>query len=419
MQTILNSLGVKYTSKELDGKPIFILDNPDIKLCWEAIEKKGLVGYFDSKRYQEPENLDFLARKGYATRVGKFIKKLAQNLPDHMVAEIAEAYTSKFGPQPVIYGPDEILSIYDGENYASEGTGTLAESCMRRNPNYMQVYAKNNVHIVAIKDNDDKILARALLWYNVTDHKGKGDYTVLDRCYGTPDNIVKMKNFAESQGFIYRIPIGCGPTTEFHHPEKGNINMRLTYQLKDWDMPYWPYVDTFQYYYKDGLLANFCDDDAISRLSSAEGYGPTNGVICNSCGSRFHTSDVIELTNLGHVVCEACLRHSYVQLEDDLYYHRSSVSLCDICSTYHLNEDVTVANDGNTVCKNCIDKYILIEGTLYHEGELFTCEFCKQNFVIEEQDITYIENGNQICDNCRDTKYQYIEEKDMFYPLTQ
>jgi hypothetical protein len=276
----------------------------------------------------------------------------------------------------------------------------------------MEVYARNNVHIVAIKGEYDRILARALLWYNVTDEDGKGDYTVLDRCYGTPENVVKMKSFAKSQGFIHRKPTGGGPTREFCHPERGDIELELYVHLKEWDVKYWPYLDTFQYYIGEGVLTNCPSSKTVCRLDSTSGDGPNNQALCSHCGGHFRHTDVLDVG--GRLVCSGCIRSLYKMINGS-YYHQDDIHLCGVCRRYRLNEDVTRAHDGKYVCVNCLDDYVLIDGTLYNKNELTKCECCQQVFVIDEQDITHVENGGVICDSCRDTQYEYIEEKDMYF----
>ena len=415
MQSILESIGVKYTNKTVDGHLLYMLEHSEIPVCWEAIEKRGMVGYFDSKRFVEPTSADILSRRGYATRIGKFIKRLASSLPDQVVAELAEEYVSRFGPCPKIYGPEEVMSIYDGNNYAGSGIGTLETSCMRHDPRLMAVYAENNVHIVAIKNESGYVMARGLLWYNVTDEDGKADYTILDRCYGSPDNIIKMKNFAKSQGFMYRINNGCGPSRDFHHPEKGDLSLQLYYQLKNWEVPVWPYIDTFQYYFGDGLLSNCANGrgkSVICRLDCTNGDGPGNATICSHCEHRYREGDITYVDDCP--VCTRCLRQYYRNL-NGRYYHIDDISTCGVCGRYRPNENVTLAHDGKYVCTNCLDNYVLLEGTLYHKSELAKCEFCRQNFVVADQDITPVENGGVICDTCRDMHYEYIEEKDMYF----
>jgi len=148
-----------------------------------------------------------------------------------------------------IWPPSKIRYAYLQNNYFS-GAGNLGKSCMRLKSmqKALNFYIKNNIRIVVIVDNDNKIHARALLWDNVKSVKLKKPFTYLDRVYANSDMLLSLfYDLAEENNWKRY------PTTTVNE-------MNKNYYKKDINvvgMCHLPFMDTFRYLYpKDNLLAS-------------------------------------------------------------------------------------------------------------------------------------------------------------------
>lgn len=147
--------------------------------------------------------------------------------------------------QIVIWPPTKIRYAYLYTNYAARDIGRLGKSCMRNKEmqKSLNFYIKNNVRIVVVIDNTNKIHARALLWGDVKNTANKKIVTYLDRIYTKSDNILSL---------YHKL------TEENKWSSYGSSSSRLYIDnLNIKGMCHLPYTDTFRcLYYKNNVVSS-------------------------------------------------------------------------------------------------------------------------------------------------------------------
>lgn len=196
-------------------------------------------------------------------KVGRFIKKfLSENafqefgIKDSDVEKFVNLYKSYFNYDPeklkVVEGED-VKKYYLEDNYftpSGSKYGTLWNSCMRQKERnkFMNLYVLNNVKMLVLFSDDNKVRARALLWEDVKEFDSDKTYKFMDRIYTVYDHDVNIfKNWAKDNGYLTKweqnakselcIDLdGC--------PERKHLYVILEKHNISW----YPYLDTFKYY---------------------------------------------------------------------------------------------------------------------------------------------------------------------------
>jgi len=145
----------------------------------------------------------------------------------------------------------EIVKWYDESTYAYPRGGTLWNSCMRHDycSRYFDIYVKNeNVSLVILLDDEEKLVARALLWDNVEEGGGTGK-RYLDRIYYLKEeNKVFLNEWAKNN---LKIDLNYQ-----------NVISNMSVKMDNLSFSQYPYVDTFRYCNeKESKLYSYDDDD--------------------------------------------------------------------------------------------------------------------------------------------------------------
>lgn len=247
------------------------------------------------------------------------------------------------------------------------------ESCMAHDyiPRHrFQIY--NDIpccKIAYMKDDDGYIIARALLWDDVTDEDTKTKYKIMDRIYFTNAEVLSiMQCWAIKNGYLYKEEQALW-VLDFITPSGECLNLKnlsIPFNVKAGMYKEVPYIDTFAY----------CDKGFSKCLySSMNGYIPSSEVteeaierdgfilmqdtggrirwICQSeykcieCGDPIPLGDVIH--DGGHQYCRTCY--------DDLFQE------CEHCGAMEYRPDiveVTVGPDEDSevrcICQDCADR---------------------------------------------------------------
>ena len=140
-------------------------------------------------------------------KIGRFVKKFLSenafnefNIKDSDIEKFVNFYKSYFNYDPTklkIVRGDEIKKYYLEENYfATSGLkyGSLWNSCMRQKERnkFMNLYALNDVKMLVLFSDDEKVRARALLWDNVKEFKTDNTYKFMDRIYSVYDHDIDV-----------------------------------------------------------------------------------------------------------------------------------------------------------------------------------------------------------------------------------
>jgi len=211
-------------------------------------------------------------------KIGRITKKILNLLNkefsdkdiEDFVNKYKYSYNKKYSNNTfeMVSGMD-ILNGYNPMNYWNRNLGTLAKSCMNIQNGgaekfWLDLYTDNeNVSLLLLKNVDNKILGRSLIW-TLTDGS-----KFMDRIYSCRDSDINtFINYAKSNNWYYKVyqnslatePI-LTPSDDYTNPK--NIKMEVKVNPdKDHKMKYFPYLDTMKYFYwETGYLTNYSNND--------------------------------------------------------------------------------------------------------------------------------------------------------------
>lgn len=332
--------------------------------------------------------------------------KLSRKLiKDNYLQDLSDAEFEKFGNKVRAYlgvvgdedgeGKNIKLEIIDGEpirnayyggNYSKLlGDSTnLHGSCMRSDSSqkYFGIYVENTdkVKMLVAKDEENKILGRALLW-NFDD----GDMG-MDTIYG-PDIVAQlMIDWAVDNNYWFKSNQSCHHHIFDRHGldrfdndklrEMGKIIRNVTLNKAEFD--YYPYVDSLYYLCNDiskWFLSNTYNNVVEKTLrdtgGSYEEYEDDDDYVTLENGDRCHQDDACYLDYRCH--------------DDrvDGYYHESDCIYC-MDDTSRLREHCTRIggdwyglDDDAIVWVDSRDAYYLDEDTIY-------CEYSQETLHIND-----------------------------------
>jgi hypothetical protein len=209
------------------------------------------------------DNDNILIVNNIPIRVGRLYKKLFPEFSNIQIEKIVNYYKYKYNENitktislEVVNG-EEIRKWYDCNNYRVGG-GTLNSSCMRFNfqSKLLDLYVKENcVKLLVLKNEDDLLLGRSLLWNIYTPYKLK----YMDKIYTVNDKYVDFFiNYAKEEKFIlykdYELPSNSDDIIKYY-----GVDIPMT--INNIDHIYidnHPHTDTFKCYYpKENLLTNY------------------------------------------------------------------------------------------------------------------------------------------------------------------
>lgn len=301
----------------------------------------------------------------------KFTDQELETLVNHLKA------CAENGEFQIVSG-DDIMYWYDGNRYADdEDTGTLGCSCMRHNPSYMELYAKNpDVCQMVILVKGGCLYGRALLWNN----------KYMDRIYGSDSTIVAFKSYAKKKGYHCKSYQNSDCTDSWIDPENGeHYNETMTISL-DTNCEYYPYADTFYYIdVEEGYISNSDDCGNGAQLRSTDGDIYDDERVYDEIDDRYiYEGDAVYLNSRG------------------IYTHVDNARYCDIEQEYYLEEDMVELDNGQYVSLDAYGVVYVDEDDVYTLSDLtFTCdhdntlyaESCHDAVYIDELNITVMEDN--------------------------
>jgi hypothetical protein len=196
-------------------------------------------------------------------KVGRFIKKfLSENafqefgIKDSDVEKFVNLYKSYFNYDPeklkIVEGED-VKKYYLEDNYFEPSGykyGTLWNSCMRQKERnkFMNLYVLNDVKMLVLFSDDNKVRARALLWEDVKEFDSDKTYKFMDRIYTVYDHDVDVfKNWAKQNGYLTKWEQNA--KSELYIDIDGSPERKHLYvMLEKHNISWYPYLDTFKYY---------------------------------------------------------------------------------------------------------------------------------------------------------------------------
>lgn len=231
------------------------------------------VTYLPKSRYELAISEDPYQVAGRVRiKIGRFINKFIRkeiiesfHITSKSIEDFVNIYKSCFNRNEkdlhVVQGND-FYKWYLDTNYSEPGGmrfGTLWNSCMRygeRNK-LVELYSQNtNIKMLVLLDDNNKLLARAILWDKVCDISGKV-YQVMDRIYSVYDHDVNFfKNWAEKNNYIYKLEQNSKSERLFVKDGK-HTYLDFSITLDKFKFDYYPYLDTFKFFdIRKGILSN-------------------------------------------------------------------------------------------------------------------------------------------------------------------
>lgn len=353
-------------------------------------------------KIQETDGDVWTSASRYHTKYGSFVNKLFNCFDNREVEKFSNLLRSVVGQRDLqlqVVSGDLIAKYYHHSSY-SEQCGTLGQSCMKHDGygKFLKIYTENPdvVKMLVALDEDNQLIGRALLW-EYESHK------VMDRIYTTNDEnwSYYFKQWANKNGYIYKAKQNWNWTFQFESNGK-KIRQQLSIKIKNFQLDYFPYVDTFKWInIETGELSNFkpVDESNVKLLISADG-GSSRNAGSLAIDSMTDAYDHKEL--LKHLRYKSTEGEPFNTIEDHLYW--SSINDCYILrddaeyigefNDYIFNKGFEQFNDRETINRRL--------DAIKNRDKVVKEEYSKvENKVLTEEEIVAIFSNN----------YQYIYDR--------
>ena len=214
----------------------------------------------DDPKYFDMDITKPLSSSIQSFKVGRALKIMAPDIPTDILSNITSALQSQLDYEIKLVEGDEIILYYTyGNNIDPEGT--LGKSCMNNmDEEFFYLYSENKgvVKLAVLLDDDDYLIARALLWKTNIGW-------VMDRVYYSSDKYEYLfKDWAKDNNYITKREM------EINEPKDG-----IKIELEKSKFDHYPYLDTFNYIcFNKKKLSNsdvFYGDDEVAMLNSVDG----------------------------------------------------------------------------------------------------------------------------------------------------
>ena len=257
------------------------------------------------------ENSPFIMKGRSTIKVGRFVRALLKNkdiqcmvddinFKDKDFEEFVNLYKSttesKSKKFKLVKGY-AISEWYSEEKYADTDQGTLGNSCMKDvNSDYFDLYAENDgvCQLLIYTNNDKELIGRALVW-KLEESPCDAKY-FMDRAYvKNESDIIKFKNYAENQGWLYKhsMSFDSEKALLFYYkdsPVFGKISVKLKKAVFD----KYPFLDTLSFIDRgDKYISNVGfnggntltqTDGGVGKCYSCQGKGSSRGQsTCPEC----------------------------------------------------------------------------------------------------------------------------------------
>jgi hypothetical protein len=216
---------------------------------------------WEEQSHHNAASVGRVIRKILSRKKIKFDDKDLENFVNHWKAYFIPENKLKIE----IVSGDKIKYWYNGKNYhPSSDKSTLGKSCMSSADcrSYFDIYTKNPevCQMIIMTDNEDKLVARALLW---TDKLGN---KISDRIYYISQSIEKKM----IKWIRQNIPNVLIYGEDFYN---GGAPKNFIIKLKEWKFKKYPYLDSFsRLNWRTGELSSKDNwNDIVISLCHADG----------------------------------------------------------------------------------------------------------------------------------------------------
>lgn len=374
---ILTSNEVNYLTFRNDGTISYLPNGKELKYSDDGQWSR------DGRQNGKPAKI---IRKLFCSKVQKWFK-------DADFECFTNAYKANFNEDGYCFellDNEQIPDVYEMER--GIGEGSLNNSCMNGDSEYLSIYKNcDKLQILILKNKNGLLCGRALVW------KISDDITLMDRVYVTQDFMYdKFLSYAAGKYWRKKDYKSYDNKQTFVNLLGEEINKTFTVYT-DTDFCQYPYIDTFSY----------GDDGSLNNSGGQYSYNCTDGE--REGGEDDHEGEIYDEINDEYIseydatyitAGEMRYRDRYchsdncVSVGDDYYhedddnivevggswYTKDSEELCEVNGEFELLDDCVFSQMDdcyylNDDCVHCedIDDYILetesvkIDGDYYHE----------------------------------------------------
>lgn len=392
-----------------------MITNKDIDYI--TFRTDGTISYLPAGKEHKvnEETGDWLRDGRQNGKPSKVIKKLfseraAKYFKDADFECFTNAYKAEFnegGYKFSLLTHTQIPCVYEMER--KTGDGSLNNSCMNGDSEYLDIYKYcKQLSILILKNNADELCGRALIW-RISD-----DITLMDRVYVTDDFMYdKFLSYCNTQNWWRKKDYKSYDNKKVFINPDGEEVVRSFKIYTETTHDSYPYIDTFQYG-DDGSLNNSGDGqytynntdgtrDGDEDNHDGEVYDDINGEYINEDNAVYIEHGERQYRDrYCHVDNCIMVNDSWYYEEDDnivevggTWYEKDSSDICEIDGEYYLMDDCTYCERDNC--------YYLSDDCVY-------CEEDEEDVLISEaveiEDKWYHKESDLIFE--RDGKY-YLE----------
>lgn len=312
---------IDYDSDDF-GKFKYVLSNKAYDIIRLEIEPIGYeVTEYITNRGNISNVLSKLSNIYVKTSIHKTVSKIfpnefpANGKPGEDIESFANMIKSKrtslFSNFKIVEG-DDILKYYKEDSYDSNAkSSTLGSSCMRYDKcqYYLRFYSENKgvkLVILMSKDEEDKILGRALLWdIDEIDDETVENIKFMDRIYTIYDHdMLNFKEYAEKNGWLYKMKQNMSSEEYIFNPKdrtSKKLVLKTTTNFEENSNDTYPYMDTMKWFFPDrGFVTNRDDtgndQDKYYFMESTSGYYKVDyygGIYVEYYGRSFPENELV------------------------------------------------------------------------------------------------------------------------------
>lgn len=305
-------------------------------------------------------------KKLFAARVQKYFK----DADFECFANNYKANFSDNGYKFELLRNTDIPDVYEMD--ILDGQGSLNNSCMNGNTDYLDIYKYcKKLSILTLTNADGLLCGRSLIW-NI-----EPGITLMDRIYVVQDFMYdKFIDYARQNKYWYKKNYkSYDDKTTFIDADGNEVKRNFTI-VTDCDHSEYPYIDTFQYgddcslnNYGAGFYTYNNTDGTREGDHYGEIYDEINGEYISEDDSVYITSGERQYRGRN------CHVDNCVEVDGDWYYNedenivevngtwykKDSGDICEVDGEYHLTDDCTYCERDNC--------YYLSEDCVYCEED--------------------------------------------------
>lgn len=399
-QTVLNSIQESGNRDQQLQNKVELISKTYWSGLYRTDEMQGLCEDFDKRSVRY---VNIKTGHVYKMKAGKFftaiIKEtgLGQILSPQVINWLSEEFTQDW--QTYTYGQTPNVELHVDDNFAKIYSERWCRdfngcSCMVGRDRHFFYEDAVKAKAAYITDKDGYVLARAIIFTDVTDQSGK-KWRLLERQYSRESSEVLKRLLVDlliKGGYIdgyKQIGAGCSESRAFVATDGTSltdIKFSIACKLETCDTL--SYQDSFKFYNYDRQTAynhsdvkfDYCLDTTDLTLDG-DSDDEDDGLEYDEYHDRDVESTTLVYYQGNQIYCDSDDLDDFIWIEGpDAYHHKDDVTQCDACG-----------------------EWIVKDSSIYNsEAEAYFCNddcerhYIKENFYYSEYDDDYFHNEDDI-----------------------